>query len=260
MIILIAESKTMLSSEHRVSADELAGRLPLGEKGADAIMESLRNVPIDDLAQMTGLSIKMAGKLRQQIYDFPHKDTGNQAIEAFTGVVFKSLDYASLTPESKTRCKNNVRIISSLYRWLRPDDIIKNYRFDFTTRLEEGPSEGKALNMYWRPEATKALVRMVKSDNDRDILLLLPGDAAKCIDWKLTKNFARVWKVDFQEIGEGDKMRTPSANRLKTMRGLLLRQILTEGIDNVKDLFHIVSPHYLCDGTPVYPDHLHFIC
>lgn len=260
MVILIAESKTMLSSEREVDARELASATPCYESTASEIMESLRNLSAGELVTMLRLSSYLAAKMQKMIYEFGYKATGNTAIEAFTGVVFKALDYASLPDEARGRCDGDVRIISSLYGWLRPRDVVKPYRLDFTSRLEEGPSAGKVLNAFWRMDATKALVRMLEKSADKEILNLLPADAAKCIDWKLVKRFAKVWKVDFMELRENGVTKTPNAERLKTLRGTLLRQILEEDIRDTAALRHLASPSYLCEGTPEYPDHLRFLC
>ena len=260
MLILIAESKTMLSPEKEISPDVFASHTPPCETFADEIMEALGALTVTEIMEQTGLSSSLAVKLKKMAYDFSYKTTGNRAIDAYTGVVFKALDYNTLSPDAVRRCGRQTGIISSLYGWLRPDDIVKTYRLDFTARLEEGPSAGQALNTFWRAEVTKCLVRTLQQENFTEILNLLPGDAAKCVDWKLVKRFARVWKVDFLEMQEGGKPKTPAATRLKTLRGLLLRQIFEEDIKDAKSLLHTVSPHYVCEGTPVYPDHLQFLC
>lgn len=260
MIILIAESKTMLTAEKDIRPEVVEATTPVYENTAREIMDSMRNLTVGELSSQLKLSGSLAAKMQKMIYEFPYKLTGNRAIEAFTGVVFKALDFATLPDEAQKRGDAQVRIISSLYGWLRPQDIIKPYRLDFTSKLDEGPSVGKALNAFWRMDVTKALVRKLNEGNDREIINLLPADASKCIDWKLAKRFAKVWKVDFQEIKEGDVMKTPTAERLKALRGGLLRQVLSEGIDQVSDLMHISSDKYFCEGTPQYPDHIRFLC
>lgn len=260
MIVLIAESKTMLTLEKEVSAQEYEAYKPLYEATATEIIESLKEETVSDLVATLKLSASLAARLKKMVYEFGFKRSGNKAIEAFTGVVFRSLDFASLPVEARKRCESEVAIISSLYGWLRPTDIIKPYRLDFTSRLEGGPSAGKSLNSFWRMDVTKALVRLLQESPGAEILNLLPADAAKCIDWKLVKRFAKVWKADFQELRENGVMKTPSAEKLKAMRGTLLRQILTEDISDVSRLIHASSETYVCEGTPVYPDHLRFLC
>lgn len=257
MLTLIAESKTMLTEQVALSPSEYETHGPLCEEQADEIMKFLASLSLPELIEETGLSASLGAKMKTMIYEFSNKSSGLKAIEAFTGVVFKSLDFATLSPEAKQRCDDSVRLISSLYGWLRPSDIIKPYRLDFTSK---GTPDGTSLFNFWKKYVTIRLVKYLQETKETTVLNLLPSDAAKCIDWKLTKNFCKVWKVDFVEIKEGGIIKTPNASKLKTMRGQLLRQILSEGISDIDTLKHTSSPSYICEGTPVYPDHLRFLC
>ncbi|MDE7349886.1 MAG: YaaA family protein, partial [Muribaculaceae bacterium] len=226
MLILIAESKTMLEQELPVSRECYEDNTPAGEAFADETMSRVADMDVADIAAAIKISPAMAAKVVRMAYEFPNKQTGLRAIDAFTGVVFKNFDYTSLSPEEKERTATNVRIISSLYGWLRPEDIIKPYRFDFTTPLAP---DDKTFAAWWKKDVTIRLVKQLKAAGEKNILNLLPADAAKCIDWKLVKNFAKVWKVDFKEQ-DGTAVRTPHAGKLKALRGHLLREIITQNI------------------------------
>ncbi|MDE6551955.1 MAG: YaaA family protein, partial [Muribaculaceae bacterium] len=226
MLILIAESKTMLEQELPVSRECYEANTPAGEAFADETMSRVADMDVADIAAAIKISPAMAAKVIRMAYEFPNKQTGLRAIDAFTGVVFKNFGYSSLSPEEKERTAANVRIISSLYGWLRPEDIIKPYRFDFNTPLAP---DDKTFAAWWRKDVTIHLVRQLKATGKKNILNLLPADAAKCIDWKLVKNFAKVWKVDFKEH-DGSAVRTPHAGKLKALRGYLLREIITQNI------------------------------
>lgn len=257
MLILIAESKTMIDRQQPVSGAEVDLHSPAGIRKATDIMEHLGKMSQAELIDATGLSATLAAKMREMIYEFPNRALGIKAIEAYTGVVFKAFQYDTLSDAARSLCDKDVRVVSSLYGLLRPDDIIKPYRLDFTAKAAPN---GDALNSYWKTDATIQLVKSIQAGNHREVLNLLPTDAAKCINWKVVKRFCKVWKVDFVEFAEGDKMKTPAANKLKTMRGKLLRQILTEEITSIDRLKHIASDDFVYEGTPVYPDHLQFIC
>lgn len=256
MLTLIAESKTM-APEVEIPSASFAMHVPAGEEMAGDIMKAFASMPASEVASLTKLPPSLAAKQRLYAYEFPNKTTGNRAVEAFTGVVFKALDFKSLPMKAAEFCNERVGLISSLYGYLNPDDIIKTYRLDFTSRFLVPSDRETTAYAFQKKPVTINLVRMLQEKKLGNILNLLPSDAAKCIDWKLVKNFAKVWKVDFTEASSG---KTPSAGRLKTMRGLLLRQILEEGIEDPEQLKSVVSDHYLCTGTPVYPDHLHFLC
>ena len=254
MLILIAESKTMLEQEQSVSRECFEANTPAGEASADAVMARVADMDIADIAAAIKISPAMAAKSKRMAYEFPNKQTGLRAIDAFTGVVFKNFDYSSLSPEEKERTAANVRIISSLYGWLRPEDIIKPYRFDFTTPLA---TDDKTFAAYWKKDVTIQLVKYLKTTGEKNILNLLPADAAKSIDWKLVKNFAKVWKADFKEQ-DGAAVRTPHAGRLKALRGLLLRDIITQAITTPQALIAHESDTFLPLPTPDRPDLIAF--
>lgn len=247
MLVLIAESKTMAPCDRVVAPEVYAAHTPLFSEEADAVMESLRGFSPDQLAAAVKISVPMARKLQQMIYEFPNRLTGCEAIEAFTGVVFKSFAYPSLPPEEKERTARVVRIISSLYGWLRPDDVVKPYRFDFTTPLASG---GKTFAAYWRGKVTATLISALREGSHTALLNLLPGDAARCIDWKELPEDINVFRADFREVLPGGAVRTPNAGRLKMLRGRLLRQIVREGIDSGEGLLSLEGEGYVSDNAP----------
>lgn len=255
MKVLIAESKTMREDGVAVPAEVFDVHSPAGEVGAGEVMHRVALMSVAEICSEVKVSAAMASKILRMAYDFPIKQVGRKAIEAYTGVVFKAFDYESLSDADKGQTALSLRIISSLYGWLRPDDIVKPYRMEFTTRLAPGD---KTFAEYWRKDVTIRLVRDVQSSGATAVLNLLPSDAAKCVDWKLLKRFAKVWKVDFKELTDGAAYRTPHAGKLKALRGELLREIVTRRISDPKELFTLSTDTFLPLGTPDYPDHIAF--
>lgn len=255
MLTLIAESKTMTPCSNAVGIQDWENHKPCFDNIADKLMEDYSHLSVDELSEEIGITLNLARSMQKMIYEFPNKRFGEAAIEAYTGVVFKALDPKTLLDHARMLANHKVRIISSLYGWLRPDDIIKAYRMDFTSKNAE--KEGN-MTKFWKKDVTLELGRYLRDTHCNEILDLLPADASKCIDWKLIKRFAKVWKVDFVE-SSGEKVKTPHAGKLKTLRGKLLRQILTENIKSADELRRIDSTDYFCTGSPIYPDHLQFI-
>lgn len=245
MIILIAESKKMSACDSPVAGAEYLSHQPLFEKDAGMIMESLRDMNADTLLGKVKISLTMVRRLQQMIYEYPNKSLGDMAMKAFTGVVFNAFGYPTLSEEARTATCRRVRIISSLYGWLRPDDIIKQYRFDFTNPLAP---EGATLASYWKEAVTSRLLQQLADDGCTEVLNLLPADAARCIDWKQISQKARVWKAEFHEIHPAGVVRTPNSNRLKTLRGQLLRQIILENITLPEQLASLTGDDYIAAG------------
>lgn len=247
----------MASVETEVSREEFAECRPLFDGIANAIMDALRDRTPEQLAAEAGITLRLAASLRRMIYEFPNKTTGLRAIEAFTGVVFRQLRLAEYDGAQREFLRDNVRIVSSLYGWLRPDNIIKPYRFDFKSHVAP---LGETLMKYWKKDVTIALAQELRAKGDTVIIDLLPSDAAKCVDWKLVKRFAKVYKVDFKMYGGTDVMKTPNAGRLKELRGRLLDLIVRNGISSPADIATLESPDFMPDPAgPRYPSYLSFV-
>lgn len=254
MLILIAESKTMTACDRMISPEEFSKHRPVFDALADNIMSGLHDKTVEEVAQSVGISQSLARQMQTMIYEFPNKSVGDKAINAYTGVVFKALDFNSMSEEGRERCVKDVKIISSLYGWLNADDIVKAYRTEFKSEI--APSDWP-LWKYYRQHVTIELGKYLREGIYSEILNLLPGDAAKCIDWKTIKRFAKVYKADFVEVSENGE-KTPNAGKLKKLRGELLRDILEEGITRIADIANLEGANYMYEGTPVYPDHLRF--
>lgn len=255
MIFLIAESKTMTPCDGAVSPALYRNNTPEYASQADSIMLSLRDLSAGELAARIKISAALASRLRDMIYEFPAKGMGARAIEAFTGVVFKAFDYSTLGEEAGRRADASVRIISSLYGWLRPRDIIKAYRFDFTTRLAP---DGGTFAAYWRDAVTDALLAETANSGCPIAVDLMPGDAAKCLDRRRLTGRVRIVRIDFKEMRPGGTLRTPDAGRLKKLRGTLLRQIIEQGAETPDDIRALSSPCYMAEPCDTDPDTIVF--
>ena len=255
MIILIAESKTMTDCSSIVARPSYMNHTPLCEREADRIMEYLNGFDTGELAERIGISATLAQSMKKKIFEFPNKTTGEVSLKAFTGVVFKSLSPSSLSADALEAARKNLRIISSLYGWLRPDDIIKPYRLEFKGKT--APC-GKSLQAFWRKNVTEALCNCMTQSGCHEILNLMPADASKCIDWKSLPKGTDVWKIDFVVLKEG-KEKTPDAGKLKRLRGTILRQILTEGITDIYGITQIDSDMYVYDKIDCKNHSIRFI-
>lgn len=233
MLILIAESKTMRSDVVSVTPDQYARHCPVFESVADTTAMVLRTLPLPELAERLRLGPKSSSDAFKAYYDFPDKSTGLQAIEAYTGVVFRNLDYKSFSDSQRAFTVDNVGIISSLYGFLRPDDLVKPYRLDFNSPVMNGTSATPMR--YWRTPITDELIKIISGGRHATIINLLPKDAADCIDWKRVAAHASVITIDFK-IQRAQSLVTPQAGALKAMRGQLLRQIILNRVTDPSGL------------------------
>ena len=228
---------------------------PILEEMADSIMEYMVNLAPSKIAEILGISNQLAIKAHSLAYDFPNKLMGCRALYAFTGEAYRGLDVKTMGESAIINANNNLRIISSLYGILRPSDIIKPYRCEFNKNI--GPLQQAPIKIF-KPKVTVDLVNSIKDNKIKDVINLLPGDADKCIDWKVIRAFSKVHKICFQTITHEGKLKTPVTGRLKELRGIMARTIFEEGISSFSDLTQIKSNHFIFSpedskpGLPVF--------
>lgn len=236
-----------------VSPDEFKIHVPVLENMADEICERISDMSPAQLSEILGISNGLAIKTKSLAYDFPHKLTGYEALYGFTGEAYRGLKAKSLTKKALDKAETELRIISSVYGILKPFDIIKPYRCEFNRPIAP---DNKTPIQFFKSKITIELVNFIKENKIDDIIDLLPGDADKCIDWKIVRAFSNVNKICFQTITAEGKLKTPIASRLKDLRGKMARFILEEDIQSFKDLTAVATEDFIfskADSKPGLP-------
>ena len=228
--------------------------LPVFEKEARDLVDFFGKMDLNTLSSTLKVSMGIAKKIKEYFYEFSYPGNLIESIKSFDGVVFKNLDFQSLPISTQTSTVNNVKIISSLYGILNLTDTIKPYRLEYNA-----PCEPIAQNLtkFWKSKITIYLTKLIKNLPDKNIINLLPGDAAKYIDWKLIKAFSKVTVPDFKFLDDMGNLRTPNANDLKKARGLFLRESLIRNLlvpryDDFETLEMIYSPEDSKTGRPLF--------
>ena len=154
MIILLASSKTM----NMAASAELRCTVPELLEHSEQLMQTLRPLPKTDLAKLMKLSDKLTEQTHQRIRQWHTPftaDNAKQALFAFTGDVYDSLNAPDLSGADIDFAQNHLRILSGLYGLLRPLDLIQPYRLEMACPL----STPAAKNLYgfWRDTLTDQL-------------------------------------------------------------------------------------------------------
>lgn len=257
MLCLISESHSMRSAANFSASEPINATLPAFQHEAESIVSALKDCTVQELSDMIGISPMLAAKVVKNLYSFFDSWNAVPAIYAYTGVVYKALSPNTLSSESLYESQNKLGIVSCLYGLLRPFDSIMPYRLDFKM---PSPVSSGTLASFWKAKTTIALVKSIQDNGHSEVLNLLPTDAASQIDWKVIKRYANVGIVKFQEIVPGGTLRTPNAGKLKTLRGRMLRDILTSGCETIRDLTMLTSKHYVFSGEEPFPGYFTFIC
>jgi cytoplasmic iron level regulating protein YaaA (DUF328/UPF0246 family) len=141
------------------------------------------------------------------------------AIERYTGVLYRELDWASLPSPARRRGRGSLLIVSGLWGVAAPDDPIPAYKLKMSASL---PEVGR-LATWWRPRLTEALAAHLRG---RVVWDLLPNEHAAAWDPTAVpmRRHLRVRVVDAEgrTVGHWNKL----------VKGALVRRILAEGLDD----------------------------
>jgi cytoplasmic iron level regulating protein YaaA (DUF328/UPF0246 family) len=151
------------------------------------------------------------------------------AMERYTGVLYRELDWASLGVAARRRGAGQVRIVSGLWGLVAPDDPIPAYRLKMSARLDD---LGR-LSTWWRPRLAPVLADRTEGAVVWD---LLPQEHEAAMDWAACSPSQRV-AVRFVDA-EG---RTVS-HWNKLLKGSLVRWILQEQPEGPLELADFEHP------------------
>lgn len=193
---------------------------PLFVSQASALIEVLRRLSPQEVAQLMSLSDKLAqlNAARYEVWQ-PSFDTDNarQAVLAFNGDVYEGLQAASLGLPQLDWLQQHLCILSGLYGVLRPLDLMQPYRLEMGTRL--ATAKGSNLYQYWGSQIAEYLNERLAAEAQPVVVNLASQEYFKAVDRKVLK--ARVIDCVFEEYKAGQyKVISFAAKRA---RGLMAR-------------------------------------
>ncbi len=243
MLMLISPAKSL---------DETPRNPALPYTQADFLTQSARLIerltqlgPLD-LSQLMHISDDLAqlNYQRNQAWCSPTADDGvsKQALLMFKGDVYLGLDAASLHQPGLDYAQNHVRILSGLYGLLRPLDLMRPYRLEMGTKLDN--DQGKDLYAFWGNQLTEALNALLPQSG-KPLVNLASNEYFKAIKPKLLNS--DVITPQFKDWKNGQyKMISFFAKRA---RGLMVRYAIDHQIEQVEDL-----KYFDYDGYTFAPD------
>lgn len=150
MLVVVSPAKKL----DMQPADGVASTEPLFSQNADELASVARDLSLDDLKSLMGLSTNLAQLNADRFAAFGSQDKKPAAL-AFAGDTYQGLEAKSLDPDEMAWAQNHLRILSGLYGVLRPLDAIEPYRLEMGSRLKT--SQGASLYDYWGQQLSEAL-------------------------------------------------------------------------------------------------------
>ncbi len=239
MLILISPAKS-LDFETKSTTNSFSEAPFLDD--SQRLINELKKLSIDDISNLMEISPKLAQLNFERFikWQLPfNTSNAKQAILAFKGEVFTSIDTYSLSEKELQTAQSNLRILSGLYGILKPLDLIQPYRLEMGKKLET--SKGKNLYDFWGDKITNEINRTLEEKNDKFLINLASNEYFKAVDNKKIK--AKILTPTFKDAKNGQyKVVSFFA---KKARGLMTKFIIQNQIIDPEHLKAFDSEGYI---------------
>ena len=243
MLITLSPSK---GQDFELAAPTNAFTIPQQLKDSEKLIKQLRKLSVEEIKKMMSLSDNLAELNFQRYKDFGlpfNQQNAKQAIFAFKGDVYSGINTSSMTQQDFEYAQNHVRILSGLYGYLRPLDLIQPYRLEMKTKLEN--SKGADLYQFWGESITNFLNDEFKTHSQKVLVNLASNEYWKSVQPK--KLNAKVINVAFKEVKDG-KARI-IAIFAKKARGMMTDFIVRNRVETVDGLKDFNYENYKFDAS-----------
>jgi cytoplasmic iron level regulating protein YaaA (DUF328/UPF0246 family) len=209
---------------------------------AEELINLLRPYPVNELRDLLNVSNEIAKNAADYYFNWDTKHNlknAKQAVLTYNGEAYRGLNANSLSETELEYAQEHLRIISGLYGVLRPLDMIRPYRLELQTPLEN--SSGKDLYAFWKKKITQTIQSAIKKSGKPHVLLNLASkEYAKAINHKeLTLPV-----IDFEFLENRREGYKTITIYTKKARGLMARYIIRNRIEDSENIKGFDSEGY----------------
>lgn len=174
---------------------------------------------------------------RNQDWELPFTtENARQAVYAFKGDVYIGLDAYTIEDNKLEQLNDKLRILSGLYGFLKPFDLIQAYRLEMGTKLKVGTKDN--LYQFWENKITDAL--NAEMEEGELLVNLASNEYYKVVKPKLIEN--TIVTPQFKDYKDG-KLKMISFFAKKA-RGMMVRYIIDNNIKDIEGLKGFNSDGY----------------
>ena len=256
MLVLLPPSEGKASAPKRGRTLDLdALSFPELTATRSAVLSALVDLasgPRTDALDALGLTVGQSSEVDRDVVLFDSPTA--TAEQLYTGVLYQSLDLATLSPTARRRARSRIVVSSAAFGAVRLADRLPTYRLSIAARLPGLPT----LASLWRPGLASVLP--VAAGRRGLVLDLRSGSYAAA--WRPTGPLHRrtVTVRVLQEARSGDpSSRSIVSHANKSTKGYVLRALLEDGAEPTSALalvelliglgFRVEGPHPTSGGS-----------
>ena len=226
MLVLLSPAKKQLESSIAYQGKSTE---PVLYEDALTLVKYLKKMSSTEIAKLMKISDALSEKTYQYYKNF-NKNDKNPAILMFQGAAYQSLQAEDFDQSELNYAQKHLVILSGLFGFLLPLDLIQNFRLDMGTSLKT--KDAKNLYDYWGDNVTNSINQLIKKNKHEKVINLASSEYFEVINQD--KIAADIITVDFKELRNGAyKIIGTNAKRA---RGLMTRYILKNKVEDLNTL------------------------
>lgn len=237
MIILLSPAKSL---DFESKGSDLYTE-PVYTEEANTLINSLKKKSKPALKKLMSISDKLADLNYQRYQTFQEEsntDNSKSAIYAFRGDVYIGLAIDDFNKTEIKRAQKSIRILSGLYGYLRPLDLIQPYRLEMGTKLKVRRKNN--LYEFWGNKITDQINDDLIDQKSEYIINLASKEYFKSVNPKEVNG--KIYNIHFKENKNGT-LKFVSFNAKKA-RGMMARWIVKENIKTPDQMVHFDVDRY----------------
>ena len=230
MLIILSPAKKQNFS--KTNNNNLSYTQPILKPQINELIKYLRKLDVNNIKKLMSVSDNIAKLNYDRFKDFNCDTYTNKnskaTIFALEGDVYKKLSADTMTEQQLNYAQDNIVILSGLYGYLRPLDLMQPYRLEMKTKL----TTNKANNLYkfWGDLITDQINKNIINNKHTALINLASGEYFSSINTKKieSETKAKIINIIFKE--NKDNKPKVIGVMAKRARGLMARYIITNQI------------------------------
>ena len=233
MLLLISPAKTLDLTPSKLDYNSQPELLDDSER----LNKKLRSLNAVNLQKLMGISEKIADSnvLWNQSFKRPFtSENAKQALLAFKGDVYQGMMPQDFSEADFEFAQQHLGILSGLYGYLRPMDLMQPYRLEMGTKLKMQQSNN--LYQFWNDKITQK----INQNGASFVVNLASNEYFKVVQPKQLT--AQLWTVNFKEW-RNDKFKVISFSA-KRARGMMCRYVIKNRLSQPEQMVDFKEGNY----------------
>lgn len=245
LFVLVSPSKTQDFSKPAPVVDGTRPRF-LAEAGA--LIQQLRGFSVGQLENLQNLSPALADQTwrHYQAWTAGLGRATRPAAWAYSGTTFEGLAAPRWSAATCQRAQDRLAILSGLYGWLRPFDLIQPYRLEMAQHWPTGDRGVFSVRGFWKARLVAELTANgspLLPETTTHLINLASTEYSAVLDLGRWRRSGRLIVTPVFEEASGRGWQSVSVFS-KRARGLMASWILSSGLDQLTDLLDFQSAGY----------------